>query len=318
MAMTPDRRASRMPHVVVIGNHKGGSGKSTLAIHLIVALLRAGKRIASFDLDMNQQTLTQYIDNRREWALTHGVALAMPDHCSIAEDIGEEIEPDDAAKAGFFRHLEVIQRKHNHDFIVIDTPGGVQHLSIVAHGMADTLITPINDSLLDLNVLVAIGCKEKEPQPSHYAKAVARALTARREVCGRATDWVVVRNRMDTLSSRNQRQVEDVLTIIAPRLGFRTLPGLSDRLVFREFFAAGLTAFDFSDEPKLAHEPNPSGLLARSEVSNLIERIGLLQADFVIERAFGAALAEVELAMAECEAEQWDVVERQTKVTENI
>ena len=207
------------PHVVVIGNQKGGSGKSTFAMHIIVALLKAGKRVASFDLDLNQLTLTRYLGNRHEWVRKHEQKLELPDHYPVAaqvhgttlvrfisrlKKIGRTHKDDFTGSSAlshsadlrhFISQLKKIGRAHKHDFIVIDTPGGAQHLSLIAHGMADTLITPINDSLVDLDVLVAMEQSDLEPQPSVYAKMVWRALEARRKVNGRTTDWIVVRNR---------------------------------------------------------------------------------------------------------------------------
>jgi chromosome partitioning protein len=291
------------PHIVVMGNHKGGSGKSTFAMHIIIALLKAGKRVASFDLDVDQRTLTRYIENRREWARQNKLELELPDLYPVTEERPTSIDWSNSVDlTGFMSQLKKIEDGHEHDFIVIDTPGGAQHVSLVAHGMADTLITPINDSLLDLDVLVAIGPKDLEPQPSAYAKTVSRALEARRTVCGRTTDWIVVRNRLETLPSRNQRQIDEVLEAVRRRLGFRTARGLSERPVYREFFAAGLTAFDPLDGPVPEARPKPSNLLARLEVRDLIQDVGLVEKHAGVEAAFGAAIREVELAMAEAEA----------------
>ena len=216
-----------VPHIVVVGNQKGGSGKSTLAMHIIVALLKAGKRVASFDLDLHQQTLTRYIENRQDWAEENRMVLELPNHCSMADEAAEGLDRSYAVDlARFMSHLQTVEHDRNHDFIVIDTPGGLHNLSVVAHGIADTLITPINDSLVDLDVIVAIGRKDREPRPSNYAKMVARAMKAREEVCGLTTDWIVVRNRMSKQPSRNQRQVDNVLECIRERLGFRTVRGL--------------------------------------------------------------------------------------------
>src|SRR5215471_1397262 len=146
----PSSGARSPPHVVVIGNQKGGSGKSTFAMHIIVALLKAGKRVASFDLDLNQLTLTRYLGNRHEWVRKHEQKLELPDHYPVTAEV------EGATLRRFISRLKKIGREHKHDFIVIDTPGGVQHLSVIVHGMADTLITPINDSLVDLDVLVAM------------------------------------------------------------------------------------------------------------------------------------------------------------------
>jgi chromosome partitioning protein len=264
------------PYVVVVGNHKGGCGKSTLAMHIIVALLDAGRRVASFDLDVKQQTLTHYIENRRAWTRLHGLTLLEPTHCAIAAsyEVGSG-GSDTAGVAAFGGSLASLHL--DHDFIVIDTPAGDPTLSLVAHGLADTLITPINDSFLDLDAIMAIGPSgDNAPRPSPYATSVAAAKEARRGVCGRATDWVVVRNRLSRLASHNERQVADLVGRMAVQLGYRVAPGLSEREVFREFFPIGVTAFDRLDEMLLGAKPSMAHLMARTEVRALIEAIGLL------------------------------------------
>jgi chromosome partitioning protein len=307
-SIVPSGDVQSPPHVVVIGNQKGGSGKSTFAMHIIVALLQAGKRVACFDLDLNQQTLTRYLGNRLEWDREHEQKLELPDYYPVREEVayrkpwsrgtdlrqfisqftktGRAHEDDlmDSSAFGqsadlsqFVSQLRQIGRAHRHDFIVIDTPGGVQHLNLIAHGMADTLITPINDSFFDLDVLVAIERSDLEPQPSVYAKMVWRALEARRKVSGRATDWIVIRNRLEAVETNNQRQITRVLDVIQRTLGFRVARGLLERPVYREFFAAGLTVFDSVEGFKSAEEPNQPDLLARLEVQNLMREIGLIE-----------------------------------------
>jgi chromosome partitioning protein len=307
-SVVPSRGVQSPPHVVVIGNQKGGSGKFTFAMYIIVALLKAGKRVASFDLDLNQLTLTRYLGNRREWNREHEQKLELPDHYPVREEVAHgsarsrgtdfryfisqfkktgRTHKDDLVDSSALSHsanlrqfmsqLEEIGRAHKHDFIVIDTPGGVQHLSLIAHGMADTLITPINDSFFDLDVLVAMERSDLKPQPSVYAKTVQRALDARRKVSGRATDWIVVRNRLESVESSNARQITRVLDVIQRTLGLRIARGLLERLVYREFFAAGLTVFDSVEGFKSTAETNRSILLARLEVQNLIREIGLIE-----------------------------------------
>src|SRR6516165_10134072 len=300
----PSCRVQSSPHVVVIGNQKGGSGKSTFAMHIIVALLKAGKRVASFDLDLNQLTLTRYLGNRHGWVRNHEQKLELPDHYPVTEEvhgstlrrfisrltkigrvhkddlIGSSARSHSADLSQFLSQLRKIGRAHKHDFIVIDTPGGVQHLSLIVHGMADTLITPINDSLVDLDLLVAMEQSDLEPQPSVYAKMVWRALEARRKVNGRTTDWIVVRNRLESVESSNQRQITQVLDVIQRRVGFRIASGLLERPVYREFFAAGLTVLDPIEGFESVAVP------ARLEVQNLIREIGLIGEAGVEDEAF--------------------------------
>ena len=292
------------PHVVVIGNQKGGSGKSTFAMHIIVALLKAGKRVASFDLDLNQQTLTRYLANRRDWDRDHERKLELPDYYPVKERdaygtarnlkqfiaqfkkdarahkedfIDSSTLSHSADLRQFISQLREIGRADKHDFIVIDTPSGVQHLSLIAHGMADTLITPINDSFFDLDVLVAMERSDSEPQLSAYANMVWRALEARSKISGRATDWMIVRNRLEQAKSNNQRQISLVLDVLQRKLGFRIARGLVERPAYREFFTAGLTVFDFAEEPESLTEFGRTISLARVEIENLIREIGLIE-----------------------------------------
>ena len=298
------------PHVVVIGNQKGGSGKSTFAMHIIVALLKAGKRVASFDLDLNQQTLTRYLANRRDWDRDHERKLELPDYYPVKERdaygtarnlkqfiaqfkkdarahkedfIDSSTLSHSADLRQFISQLREIGRADKHDFIVIDTPSGVQHLSLIAHGMADTLITPINDSFFDLDVLVAMERSDPEPQLSAYANMVWRALEARRRVSGRATDWIIVRNRLESGDSSNHRQVARVLEVVQRTLGFRIARGLLERPAYREFFAAGLTVFDLAEKLESSAESDKTNLLARLEIENLIREIGFIEDDTALQ-----------------------------------
>ena len=298
------------PHVVVIGNQKGGSGKSTFAMHIIVALLKAGKRVASFDLDLNQQTLTRYLANRRDWDRDHERKLELPDYYPVKERdaygtarnlkqfiaqlkkdarahkedfIDSSTLSHSADLRQFISQLREIGRADKHDFIVIDTPSGVQHLSLIAHGMADTLITPINDSFFDLDVLVAMERSDSEPQLSAYANMVWRALEARRRVSGRATDWIIVRNRLESGDSSNHRQVARVLEVVQRTLGFRIARGLLERPAYREFFAAGLTVFDLAEKLESSAESDQTNLLARLEIENLIREIGFIEDDAALK-----------------------------------
>jgi chromosome partitioning protein len=302
-SIVPSYGVHSTPNVVVIGNQKGGSGKSTFAMHIIVALLKAGKRVACFDLDLNQQTLTRYLANRLEWDRKHRGKLEMPDHYPVKErdaygtarnlkQFIAQFKKDGRAHKDdfidssslshsadlrqFISQLREIGRADKHDFIVIDTPSGVQHLSLIAHGMADTLITPINDSFFDLDVLVAMESSDLEPQLSVYANMVWRALEARSKVSGRATDWIIVRNRLEPIESNNHCQITLVLDVLQRKLGFRIARGLLERPAYREFFAAGLTVFDFAEGSESSAESGRTNSLARVEVENLIREIGLI------------------------------------------
>ena len=265
----------RSAHVIVLGNEKGGSGKSTTAMHVAVALLKAGQRVATIDLDSRQKTFTHYVENRRDAARRTGAPLEVPDHFAIARGEGVRVDENEAAEfGGFAAAINTVE--HSHDFVVVDTPGNDTYLMRLAHSMADTLVTPLNDSFLDFDVLGTLDPATFEViGASHYAKMVRHARRQRRIVDGGLTDWIVVRNRLALLGSRNKKLVGQCLDRLGLRLGFRATEGFSERVVFREFFPHGLTALDALDEAPSGIRPNLSHLTARQEVRSLIEALKL-------------------------------------------
>jgi len=262
-------------HVIVLGNEKGGSGKSTTAMHVAVALLQAGQRVATIDLDSRQKSFTHYVENRRDWARRSGLKLEVPKHFCVARGFGLRLDEIEAQEFSAFAEA-VSQVEQSHDFVVIDTPGSDSYLMRLAHSMADTLITPLNDSFVDFDVLGVIDQSTFEVAgASHYAEMVREARRQRRLVDGGLTDWVVVRNRLSTLGSRNRRLVGQGIDGLAKQLGFRAIDGFAERVVYREFFPRGLTALDDLNEDTLGARPNTSHVTARDEVKLLIDALRL-------------------------------------------
>jgi chromosome partitioning protein len=262
-------------HVVVLGNEKGGSGKSTTALHIAVALLKAGQRVATIDLDSRQQSFTHYIENRRAWAERARIKLEMPTHYCVARGEGNSVEGNEATE--FANFSEAISRiEHSHDVVVVDTPGNDTYLMRLAHSMADTLVTPLNDSFVDFDVLATLDPTNfTVTGESHYAEMVREARRQRRLVDGKLTDWIVVRNRLATLGSRNKRLVGEGINELSKRMGFRSVEGFAERVVYREFFPRGLTALDDLDEATLGTRPNMSHVTAREEVIQLLNSLRL-------------------------------------------
>jgi chromosome partitioning protein len=261
--------------VVVLGNEKGGSGKSTLALHIAVALLKAGQRVATIDLDCRQQSFTRTINNRRIWARHTGLDLELPEHCCIR--LGATMQVADNERDEFEQFAEAVVTMENaYDFIVIDTPGSDSYLMRLAHAMADTLVTPINDSFLDFDVLGIIDpTTYSVTGPSHYASMVLDARRKRRQLDGVDTDWIVVRNRLSTMGSRNAQLIAGNLKDLSMRIGFRPLDGFAERLVYREFFPRGLTALDDLNEATLGTRPSMGHVSAREEVTALLRQLKL-------------------------------------------
>lgn len=273
--MAGELRKSRPAHVIVLGNEKGGSGKSTTAMHVIVALLNGGARVASIDTDSRQRSLTRYVENRAVWANKAGLDLLLPRHFTVPLGTGELLS--DIEGREFRAFAEAVSRtEHGYDFVVIDTPGHNSYLMQVSHAMADTLITPINDSFVDFDVLANVDPDTYEVSAvSHYSELVSEARRQRGIVDDRPFDWVVVRNRMSALENRNRRNLEIGLNALSERIGFRVAAGISERLIFRELFPRGLTALDRLDKETFGSEPTVSHLAARREIAALIDMLAL-------------------------------------------
>lgn len=261
------------PHVIVLGNEKGGSGKSTTAMHVFVALARQGKQIGAIDLDSRQQTFFRYLDNRNAYNERQGVSLAMP--------LLAAVDPSTAAlraeaAAQDQQHLQdtIAFLGKSCDFIIIDTPGAATPLSEAAHAAANTLITPMNDSLIDFDLLGRMDpSTAKVLGPSIYSELVWSCRQKRAAAGLPPTDWVVLRNRMATLESRNKRRISGALEDLSKRIGFRVIPGFSERVIFRELFLNGLTLLDLKQGGLI--NLTLSHVAARQELRDMVKALDL-------------------------------------------
>lgn len=265
-------------HVIVLGNEKGGSGKSTTALHLAVFLAYEGFRVATIDADSRQQTLTTYVTNRRAWAKAQGIRFPQPAHFHLPQPRDDSRIVNDRMAFEMFR--QAIGEVDGYvDFVVIDTPGFDTHLTRLAHSMADTLITPLNDSLIDLDVIARVDPETGDVRElSHYSRLVQRARRERLNIDGRSIDWVLVRNRISMLASRNARLVQTGLDNISARLGCRVADGIAERVIFRSLFPFGMTVFDPLSEDMLGGAPSMSHVAARQEYRGLVEALNLPRA----------------------------------------
>jgi chromosome partitioning protein len=242
-------------------------------MHLVVGLLRAGGRVGSIDVDSRQATLSRYLDNRRATIAAKARDLPMPEHTRVefSRARGEEADADERAR--FEAALADLASRS--DVVVIDTPGADTFLSRLAHSHADTIVTPMNDSFVDLDLLAKIDADTlKVVRPSLYAEMVWETKKARALRDGGSIDWIVMRNRLAAVEARNKRAVGDVLERLARRIGFRLAPGFGDRVIFRELFLQGLTLLDLGDR-RLGVALSMSHLAARQEVRDLLAAVGL-------------------------------------------
>jgi chromosome partitioning protein len=222
---------SASAHVIVLGNEKGGSGKSTVASHVAVGLLKAGHQVATIDLDARQQSFTRYINNRRAWAAHTGLDLVVPVHFCIEQ--GRTMQIADNEELECQRLIDAVNGlDRNIDFILIDTPGTDSYLSRLAHSTADTLITPMNDSFLDFDVLGSVDpTTYAVTGVAHYAAMDRQVRRRRRQLDGSNIDWIVMRNRSSGLSSRCTQVLSGCLRQLSLELGFRSIDGFVERSI---------------------------------------------------------------------------------------
>ena len=259
--------------VIVLGNEKGGSGKSTAAMHVVVGLLRDGYRVGAIDLDARQGTLNLYLEARAAFAKARGIDLPVPRSAAVFRselDSRAEAEADETTR--FNAAMADLSREC--DIIVIDCPGSDTFLSRLGHAQADTLITPINDSFVDFAMLAKVDPDNHEVvRPSIYSEMVWDARKRRFSRDRGRIDWIVMRNRLGATEARNKRDVGATLEALAKRIGFRTVRGFGERVIFRELYLQGLTLMDVKEVGGLGIHMGMSHVAARNEVRALLAAI---------------------------------------------
>tara|TARA_B100001250_G_scaffold404451_1_gene420460 strand:- start:151 stop:942 length:792 start_codon:yes stop_codon:yes gene_type:complete len=262
-----------MARIVVFGNEKGGSGKSTTAIHILIALCYKKKRVGALDLDIRQKSLFRFLDNREKYCSTSNIQIPIPEKYYIApSEKDSKLESNFEDEKNFADALNYLEAKC--DFIIIDCPGGLSNYVKMAHTVADTLITPMNDSLIDFDLLAKTeGKSGKVIGPSVYSEMVWSSKQLRASAKHPPIDWIVVRNRVSQVYSKNKYQVGKALTNLSKRIGFRLSTGFSERVIFKELFLSGLTLLDL--EHLENWNPNISHISARQEIRVLLDSLNL-------------------------------------------
>ena len=248
------------PHFIVFANEKGGTGKSTTAVHTAVALAAQGRSVAAIDLDSRQRTMTRYLENRAKTIDRLAKPLAQPQF-EVLEDLSEQSLDAAVERLGA-----------DADVIVIDTPGRDDAVARAAILKADTLVTPMNDSFVDLDLIGQVDPDSyKVTRPSFYAELIWNSRTQRAKLAGKSVDWVVLRNRLQHITSHNLQRVGAALDELARRVGFRVIPGLGERVIYRELFPKGLTLLDLQQlgEVGIAH------ITARQELREMIAGLAI-------------------------------------------
>lgn len=262
-----------MAHIIVVGNEKGGAGKSTVSMHIATALARMGKRVGVLDLDLRQKSFGRYVENRQAFMEKAGLDLPTPDYHELPQIDQSDLKPGENP----YDHrlsAAIASLEPDHDFIMIDCPGSHTRLSQVAHSLADTLITPLNDSFVDFDLLAKIDGEGKKIQgPSVYSEMVWNARQLRAQAGLKPIDWIVLRNRLGAQNMVNKEKMGKALDDLAKRIGFRVAPGFNERVIFRELFPRGLTLLDLKDIG--ISSLNISNVAARQELRDLIKAVNL-------------------------------------------
>lgn len=256
-------------HVIVVGNEKGGAGKSTVAMHLAVALMRMGKSVGAMDLDLRQRTFGRYLGNREQWCDKHGLGLPRPVEIALAPSTQRDLDLVEQEETDRFS-AALSDLKTQCDFIIIDAPGADTHYSRLAHSSADTIITPVNDSFIDFDLLAEIDPESFEVgKPSLYSEMVWECRKRKAAMQKKSIDWVVMRNRISMLDARNKRRVGEGLKMLSQRIGFRLAPGFAERVIYRELFPLGLTLLDLTEDGSTVTF-TMSHVAARQELRDLL------------------------------------------------
>ncbi len=260
--------------VIAFGNEKGGSGKSTLAMHIAVALIEMGFKVGTIDLDSRQGTLTRFFQNRWQTMRKMGIDLCCPMHIPLDKSLKDTIhEQEDEEKRNLKQTIQILKEAAC-DYIIIDTPGSDTHLSRLGHSAADILITPMNDSFIDLDLIAKIDGDTLEIQkPNIYSDMVWKIRQARAIEGKKALNWFIVRNRLSHLNAQNKKNIQNLLEKLQRRFGFTFQNGLSERVIFRELFLKGMTLMDVGKIPDF--KMSMSHISGRQEVRSLVHAIGI-------------------------------------------
>lgn len=264
-------------HIIVIGNEKGGAGKTTTSMHLIASLLHLGFKVTSVDADCRQKSLSRYLENRSNHSKKHDADLKMPKHFVLEESTDREVEQRRIQDHQKLKELvdEELSSKEVPDFLIIDTPGSNTYISNYAHSIADTIITPINDSFLDLDVIAQIEADTlKIIRPSFYAQAIWEQKMEKAKRSKGEINWVVLRNRLSALDAKNKRKMSNVLDKLSARLGFKVASGFNERVIYRELFLHGLTLLDVK-KGVMEVSLSLSHIAAKQELNNLLHQLNI-------------------------------------------
>lgn len=286
-------KSEHRARILVFGNEKGGCGKSTLAMHVAIGLLRLGFSVGSIDLDSRQGSFSRYLRNRFDTVRrldgdSHRLHGMSPTHIRFMPS-GSDADKGTRRNLhdGTFLTGAINELSPHHDFIIIDTAGRDCYINRLAHSFADTVVTPVNPSYIDLDLIADINpMTQAIDHAGLYTKMIAeqrqnklsRVITE--DITARSIDWIVVPNRLQKKTDKNAEMLKEqdfivnvVLPDAAQKFDFKTVSGFTERALFRDLFLKGLTLLDLAEVRQ--QDLSLDIVQARQEVRTVIEAIGL-------------------------------------------
>jgi chromosome partitioning protein len=261
----------KKPYIIVFGNEKGGTGKSTAAMHVMIYLLRLDFKVGCIDVDARQGTLSRYVENRIRYNQANKERLPIPTHIALQKADSDDVKKNEQDERD--RFAQALTDLSDCDFIVIDTPGNDTYFSRIAHSYADTVITPLNDSFIDLDMLVRLNSNDPNNlRPSIYSEMIWEQKKNRLMRDKQPIDWIVMRNRLTNLYAKNKEEMHKILTALSKRVGYRLVTGFSERVIFRELFVQGLTLLDLQE---VGIPLSMSHIAARQEIRAILNMLQL-------------------------------------------
>ena len=155
--------------IIASANQKGGCGKTTTAINLSSSLSLRGKRVLLIDFDPQahatiglnvnpsdlEKTIYDVITPKKNWLWgIEDILLPVKDNFDLAPSslilsaFEQELSGLERRESRLFYAIQPLKEKY--DFIVIDCPPSIGHLSFNALRACDEVIIPIDMSLFSL------------------------------------------------------------------------------------------------------------------------------------------------------------------------
>ncbi len=256
-----------MPRIIAVANQKGGVGKTSMAVNLGAALAETGAKVLLVDLDPRADlsgylgvSLPAEASSVYDALFDASVPLAEVVVATSAPNL--ELAPATIDLAGGEmvmmqrpaeqRHTVVADAlkslKSAHDYVIMDSPPGLQLLAIAALVAADEVLVPQQCSFLALHGL---------RQLAQSVERVQQDLNPKLRICG------IVMTMQDRRTIHNRQVIEMV------REGFGDL--VMDTVIpttvrMQEAAAAGepITAYDPSGAAAVAYRELAKEVIARA------------------------------------------------------